>query len=280
MMQLPDQIIIEKQVRDALIEDVGAGDISAQLIPQTNMAHAQIITREPAMMCGIAWANEVFKQVDLAIKAQWQVADGEVISANQLLCELKGPAHSLLTAERTALNFLQMLSGTATITSQYTQQIRNTKTKLLDTRKTIPGLRIAQKYAVRCGGGTNHRLGLYDAYLIKENHIMACGSISNAVQRARQQHPNKRIEVEVENLSQLKEAHALKVEMIMLDNFSLTMIKEAVALNAGQAKLEVSGNADNMNLSEIADTGVDFISLGALTKNIRAIDLSMRFVIS
>lgn len=265
-------------VSHALAEDIGDGDITAQLIPATEQAHARIITREPAIICGQAWVNEVFKQLDPSVTVTWQVNDGDLVLADQVLFELSGPARSLLTGERTALNFLQLLSGTATICQHYADIVADTKVKLLDTRKTIPGLRNAQKYAVTQGGCYNHRLGLYDAFLIKENHIAACGGINNAISTAKQQAPGKPVEIEVENIAELKLALEAGADIIMLDNFSLAMMCESVALTAGKAKLEASGNVTDETLLPIAETGVDYISIGGLTKHCRAVDLSMRFV--
>jgi nicotinate-nucleotide pyrophosphorylase (carboxylating) len=268
---------IERSVRMALEEDIGSGDITASLIPLHQQANAHIITRENAIFCGRDWVNEVLYQVDRAINIEWLVNDGEPILANQLLCNLNGPAQSLLTAERCALNYLQSLSGTATTAHYFARLIAGTGVKLLDTRKTIPGLRKAQKYAVTCGQCFNHRLGLYDAFLIKENHIAAFGCISAVVKAAREYAPGKSVEVEVENLAELKAALAATADTIMLDNFTLHELYEAVALNAGRAKLEASGGITTQNLRSIAQTGVDYISIGALTKDCRAIDLSMQF---
>ncbi len=269
---------IQAAVAQDLMEDRGSGDISAALIPEELVARAQIITREVAVVCGIPWANAVFHAVDPRIATQWQVNEGDSIKVDQILVYLEGPARSLLTAERCALNWLQSLSATATVVRSYVDELQGMQAQLLDTRKTIPGLRAAQKYAVRCGGAHNHRMGLYDAYLIKENHIAACGSITQAVAEARAQHPEKKIEIEVENMSELAEALEAKADTIMLDNFSLDEIHKAVALSKAQAKLEVSGGVDFSMLSQLASTGVDYISVGALTKNIKAIDLSMRFI--
>lgn len=265
-------------VATALAEDLSYGDITADLLPEKITARAQISTREDAIICGIPWVNELFHQLDPKVTLSWQVQDGDKVAAGQVLGILSGNAKSLLTGERTALNFLQTLSATATLTNRYVNALSATKTKLLDTRKTIPGLRYAQKYAVRCGGGNNHRLGLYDAFLIKENHIMACGSIEKAINLARINHPEKIIEIEVENLDELKQALQAKADIILLDNFTMDMLKEAVIINKAQAKLEVSGNVTIDNLAIIAATGVDYISVGALTKNIKAIDLSLRFI--
>jgi len=269
---------IQQNVTLALAEDIGSGDITAQLIAEDTLAEATIISREPAILSGIGWANEVFKQVDPAIKAHWHFADGGRVAANQTLVTLTGPARSLLTAERSAMNFLQTLSATATLCGHYAALVANTDVKLLDTRKTIPGLRIAQKYAVSCGNCFNHRIGLYDAFLIKENHIAACGSIAQAVATARANEPDKPVEVEVETLDELEQALTAGADTVMLDNFSLDDMKTAVATTKGRCKLEASGNVNQQTLLPIAQTGVDYISIGALTKDCKAIDLSMRFV--
>lgn len=277
------QLAIQEGVRNALVEDLSEKDasldITAQLISPTSHSKATIITRDKAVVCGVEWVNEVFKQLGQDVALTWHVKDGDVVEPNTTLCDLEGPSRVLLTGERTALNFLQTLSATATLTHQYSRLLEGTNTTLLDTRKTLPGMRLAQKFAVRCGGGANHRIGLYDAYLIKENHIMACGGIEQAVNKAKQLNPGKMVEVEVENLDEFEQALKAKADIIMLDNFSLTDIETAVATNNNaehQAKLEVSGNITDERLSELAATGVDFISSGALTKNIQAIDLSMR----
>ena len=272
--QLAQSIIAN--VKAALLEDIGTGDITAQLIPATQNATANIITREDSIFCGRDWVDEVFKQLDPNVTVKWFVDDGEVITANSMLFSLSGAARSLLTGERTALNFVQTLSGTAAISHYYAQLVAHTSVKLLDTRKTLPGLRDAQKYAVACGGCHNHRIGLYDAFLIKENHIAASGGIANAVATARKIAPNKLVEVEVENLQELDQALNANADIIMLDNFSLEEIESAVNINNGKAKLEVSGNITEKNLATAAATGVDYISLGALTKHCRAVDLSMR----
>lgn len=279
-MQDKQQLIkdIEKTVAFALEEDIQTGDITAGLIPERLAGKARVITRESAVACGKQWFDEVCRQFDARIKTHWQVEDGENIRPDQTLVELEGPARSLLTAERTALNFYQLLSGTATICREYATLVRHTSVKLLDTRKTIPGLRTAQKYAVTCGGCYNHRIGLYDAFLIKENHINACGSIANAVSEARRQAPGKPVEVEVENLDELDQALRAKADIIMLDNFSLENMRIAVQTNNGQARLEASGNVNHETLVDIAETGVDYISIGSLTKHCRAIDLSMRML--
>ncbi|MEO3864296.1 carboxylating nicotinate-nucleotide diphosphorylase [Rheinheimera fenheensis] len=276
---------LQRAVAAALAEDLGflsleQGDITASLIPATQQASATIITREDCVVCGTAFADEVFRQLGDKVKINWQVKDGDKVSANTVLCKLNGHARLLLTGERTALNFLQLLSATATTTAHYVAFLAGSNTRLLDTRKTIPGLRFAQKYAVTVGGGKNHRIGLYDAFLIKENHIAAAGSIANAVATARQNFPGKPVEVETENLDELKQALDAGADIIMLDNFSLADIKQAVTMNAGKAKLEVSGNITSERLTELAATGVDYISSGALTKHVQAIDLSMRLTIS
>ncbi|MEH8228128.1 carboxylating nicotinate-nucleotide diphosphorylase [Aeromonas veronii] len=280
---------VSRAVRAALLEDLGdalttldqpdaSADITAQLIPADRMASARVITREAGVFCGQPWVDEVFVQLGGDVKVEWKVQDGEVLSPNQELFRLHGPARLLLTGERNALNFVQTLSGVATLTARYVAELEGTDCRLLDTRKTIPGLRTAQKYAVTCGGGKNHRIGLYDAYLIKENHILACGGIAEAISEARHLNPGKPVEVEVESLAELEQALAAKADIVMLDNFDVTMMREAVAINQGRAKLEVSGNVTLDTLAEFAATGVDFISVGALTKHVRALDLSMRFI--
>ena len=272
---------IELTVREALAEDLGhlpleQGDITASLIPANQQAKATIISREDCVFCGSAWLTEVFRQLSSEVQVEWFVQDGEKITANSVLCELTGPARILLTGERTALNFIQSLSGTATTTALYVSLLEGSATRLLDTRKTLPGMRLAQKYAVACGGGKNHRLGLYDAFLIKENHIAAAGSIDKAVSIARQNFPGKPVEVEVEDLIEFEQALKAGADIIMLDNFHIADIQQAVSQNKGQAKLEVSGNITAEALRSLSSTGVDYISSGALTKNIQAIDLSMR----
>jgi nicotinate-nucleotide pyrophosphorylase (carboxylating) len=280
-MQPPDPAYVSASVAAALAEDVGTGDLTAQLIPADRAGRAAVITREDAVFCGTAWFEEVFRQVDARVRVTWSARDGERVRADQQLCTLEGPARSLLTGERAALNFLQMLSATATVTSRYVAAVAGTKCRILDTRKTIPGLRVAQKYAVRCGGGTNHRVGLFDAILVKENHIAAAGSIAGAVSEARRVAPQVLLEVEVENLTQLREALDARVDRIMLDNFSLDQMRDAVKITRQHAnartELEASGNMSLENLRAVADTGVDFISVGGLTKHVTAIDLSMRF---
>lgn len=267
---------IETNVRKALTEDVGAGDITAQLIPAERLASASVITREAAVISGTAWVDAVFRQLDSRVAVHWQVADGEQVAADRVLFHLEGPARSLLTGERTALNFLQTLSGVATRCKHYAGLVEGTGVQLLDTRKTIPGLRLAQKYAVTCGGCHNHRVGLYDAFLIKENHIAACGGIAEAVQAARRIAPGKPVEVEVESLDELEQALAAGADVVMLDELSLEDMRTAVVITAGRAKLEASGGISDETLRAVAETGVDFISIGALTKHVRAIDLSMR----
>ncbi|MBT3436769.1 MAG: carboxylating nicotinate-nucleotide diphosphorylase [Oceanospirillaceae bacterium] len=268
---------LQANVSAALLEDVGDGDITARLIPANEQASAGIITREDAIICGVDWVNEVARQVDASITIDWMVADGQMAEANQLLFQAHGNARSLLTFERCALNFLQCLSGTASIAHYYASLVADTKVKLLDTRKTIPGLRKAQKYAVACGQCYNHRIGLYDAFLIKENHIAACGGIASAISTARLQEPSKPVEVEVESMGELQQALDAGADRIMLDNFTLREMRDSVALAAGRAELEASGGITEQTLRPIAETGVDYISIGALTKDCRAIDLSMRF---
>ena len=269
-------------VQTALAEDVGSGDITAALIPADAQSHAHIISREDAVLCGTAWVNEVFAQLDPHIQIDWHANDGDAITAKQTLCTLSGNSRKLLTGERTALNFLQTLSATATQTQQFVRAIADTRTKILDTRKTLPGLRTAQKYAVTCGGGFNHRIGLFDAFLIKENHILAAGSIAAAVQAARKQQAEKKVEVEVENLDEVQQALDAGADQLLLDNMSLRALREAVALNNshhnGQAILEASGNISLETIRDIAHTGVDYISVGSLSKHIRAVDLSMRLL--
>lgn len=268
--------VITANVRAALSEDVGSGDVSAQLVPAMQRACARIITRERAIVCGRAWVDEVFRQVDPGVQLDWHCADGETVDPGKMLFEASGTARSLLTAERSALNFLQLLSGIATRCQRFADLVIDLPTKLLDTRKTIPGLRIAQKYAVSCGGCHNHRIGLYDAFLIKENHITACGSIQAAVDAARRVAPGKPVEVEVETMEQLAEALDARADSVMLDNFNLEQMREAVLFTSGRAPLEASGNVSQVTLRPIAETGVDYISIGSLTKDCKAIDLSMR----
>lgn len=278
--QLP--LEITRAVADTLREDLGgeidaSRDITANLIAANSHSTATIITREYGVFCGQLWADEVFAQLGGEVVIEWQVADGEVVKPNQVLCTLSGPSRVLLTGERNAMNFIQTLSGCATLTAEYVNQLVGTNTRLLDTRKTVPGLRSALKYAVSCGGGFNHRIGVFDAYLIKENHIMACGGIEKAIATAKQLNPGKPVEIETESLAELEQAIAAGADIIMLDNFSLEMMREAVKINAGRAALENSGDITLNNIRECALTGVDYISVGALTKHIRAMDLSMRF---
>ena len=267
---------IAKLVTQALAEDVGDGDVTAQLIGADVQASGNIITREDGILCGTAFALEAFQQIDPSCHVEWHSQDGDAVIAGNPLCTLSGPARALLTGERTALNFLQLLSGTATTAGHYAARVAHTSVKLLDTRKTLPGLRLAQKYAVTCGGCHNHRIGLFDAFLIKENHIAAAGGIAEAVAAARKVAPDKPVEVEVENENELYEALTAGADRIMLDNFTLAALRDAVAHTGGRAELEASGNVTGETLVAIAETGVDFISIGALTKHAKALDLSMR----
>ena len=272
---------ISNNVKFALREDVGDGDVTGQLIDPAKTIDASIVTRERMTMAGQPWVDEVCRQVDSSIELHWHCSDGDTVEANTLLCDLKGAARSILTAERTALNFLQLLSATATTTSIYVAATVGTSCRLLDTRKTIPGLRLAQKYAVRCGGGHNHRVGLYDAILIKENHILSAGGIAAAIAAARDMHANMPVEVEVESLDELREALAANADRMLLDNFPLNLLEQAVAINRSEgdpaAELEASGGLTLAEIAAVAATGVDYISVGALTKNVSAVDLSMRF---
>ena len=270
------QADLKASVTQALSEDIRDGDITAMLIPAENIANATVITREQAIICGQPWVNEVFRQLDSSVQIEWLVQDGDEVQPNQAVFNLKGSARSLLTGERTALNFLQTLSGTATVAHQYAKLVEGTDIKILDTRKTIPGLRLAQKYAVKVGGCHNHRIGLYDAFLIKENHIAACGGIKPAVLKAKEIAPGKPVEVEVENLDELNQALKAGADIIMLDNFDAGMIKQAIELNNGQAKLEVSGNLEIGNIANKAIEGIHYLSSGSLTKHCKAIDFSMR----
>ncbi len=275
-MNLQQHIV--KDIELALKEDVGSGDISALLIDENKLLRTRLLVREEAILCGTAWFEQAFKQCDEGIHLDWQAQDGDRVSAESVVCRISGPARAILTAERTALNFLQTLSGTATTTRYYVDKISQTKCRILDTRKTIPHLRLAQKYAVTCGGGLNHRIGLFDAYLIKENHLAACGSIRQAVERGRALHSDKLLEVEVETLEQLQQAIEANVDRALIDNFSLEEMKQAVKMTSNQIQLEASGNITDESLFNIANTGVDFISIGALTKHVRAIDFSLRFL--
>jgi nicotinate-nucleotide pyrophosphorylase (carboxylating) len=274
-----DPTIVQADVARALAEDVGAGDLTGDLLPANRLGKATVIAREAAVICGQAWFDEVFRQVDRRVTVDWQVEDGDRVEPYQLLCRLQGPVRALFTGERTGLNFLQLLSGTATEARRYADAVAGAKTRVIDTRKTIPGLRIAQKYAVRCGGASNHRIGLYDAILIKENHIHSAGSIAAALEEATRLHPDVTTEVEVETLDELKQALDAGAKMILLDNFGIDDMRQAVALSAGRAELEASGGMDLDSLPAIAETGVDFISIGGITKHVRAIDLSMRFAL-
>ncbi len=278
-MTLPDDI--QETVRRALAEDIGSGDITAALIPETAQCDATVISRENAIVCGLAWFDAVFQQLNTSIEITWRVKDGDAVGINQILCSLHGPARPLLSGERAALNFLQTLSGTATTARYYADVVHGLPVKILDTRKTIPGLRAAQKYAVRCGGCHNHRHGLYDGILIKENHILSAGSITQAVIAARghmRDWPcSLQVEVEVETLGEVREALQAGADILLLDNFDLEQMRAAAALNKGKAKLEASGGMRLDNLRAVAETGVDFISVGGITKNVQAIDLSMRF---
>ena len=260
----------------ALEEDIGGGDITAALVGEAESATATVITRDAGVLCGTQFVDAVFHAVDPTLSVRWSRHDGDAIAENEVLFSVSGRARSILTGERAALNFLQMLSGTATATASLARLIEGTSSTLLDTRKTIPGFRVAQKYAVTCGGGANHRVGLYDAYLIKENHIAACGGIAQAVETARSMAPGKPVEVEVESLEELAQALSAGADRVMLDNFALDDMRQAVAMNAGQSQLEASGNVTEATLADIAATGVDFISVGALTKAIKPLDLSMR----
>lgn len=280
-MTSPDIQAIREQVSTALAEDLGgvlnaANDITANLIDDSVNAKATIITREPCIVCGVEWVKQAFALIDESVSLTWHVQDGDSVVSNTVLVSLEGSAKAILTAERTALNFLQTLSATATLTASYASLLADSNTKILDTRKTLPGLRYAQKYAVRCGGGHNHRVGLFDAFLIKENHIFSCGGINKAVSRAKSMMPGKPVEVEVENLDEFSQAMAAGADIVMLDNFTNEQIQQAVALNKGQCKLEVSGNITDERLTSLSKLGVDYISSGALTKHVEAIDLSLR----
>jgi nicotinate-nucleotide pyrophosphorylase (carboxylating) len=274
---LISQALINQQIAMAILEDVGEQDLTATLIPIDATATATLITREDAVLCGEAWFNGVFEQIDSTIKIDWQASDGDRIKANQIICTLEGSARSLLTGERTAMNFLQTLSATATQAARYADIVADLPVKVLDTRKTLPGYRLAQKYATRCGGCHNHRIGLYDGVLIKENHIQAAGSIAAAVKQAKQAFPAIAIEVEVENLDELSQAISANADIVLLDNFSTQMMREAVVLNQGHVQLEASGGITLDTLRDIAETGVNRISVGQITKDIQAIDLSLRF---
>jgi len=270
---------VRRNVEQALTEDLADGDISAGLIDEHTLAFAQVITRESGIFCGAPWVNETLKQLDETMHIKWQVADGDTVLPNQELFQLRGKARSLLSAERTMLNFVQLLSGTATRTARYVGLIADTQSQLLDTRKTVPGLRLAQKYAVKCGGGSNHRTGLYDAFLLKENHILAAGSIGAAVKAAKASAPSKPVEIEVESLAELQQAMEAGADLALIDNFSVTDIKAAVAMTRGNLVLEASGGITHESVAAIAATGVDYISCGDLTKSVEPMDLSMRFLV-
>ena len=274
----PDGETVKRNVAAALAEDIGSGDLSAEFIGADVRAHARIVSREPGILCGRPWADEACRQVDPAIRLEWQFDDGAPIAAGDALVDLDGPARSLLTVERTVVNFLQLLSATATRTRRFVDAVAGTRAVILDTRKTLPGLRVAQKYAVRVGGGRNHRMGLYDALLLKENHISAAGGISAAVCQARRRHPGKPVEVEVEDRHELSDAIAADVDRILLDNFPIDELNAAVAIAAGRIPLEASGGITLSRVAEVAHTGVDYISVGELTKDVTALDLSMRLL--
>ncbi|RUL76779.1 carboxylating nicotinate-nucleotide diphosphorylase [Dyella choica] len=276
----PDQRLIDADVERAFAEDIGHGDATASLLPADAQAFAALTCREEAVIAGIPWFNTCVHKLDPQARIHWRVNDGDQVTPGTIVCEMHGNARAVVTAERSALNFLQLLSGTATTTAAYVAAVAGTSTRVLDTRKTVPGLRLAQKYAVRCGGGHNHRIGLYDAVLVKENHIIAAGSIAAAVQAARQLHPTLLLEVEVENLDELQQALDAGVDRVMLDNFSLPLMQQAVAQTDGRVPLEISGNVDLKTIGDYARTGVDYISVGALTKHVRAVDLSLRLKIS
>lgn len=279
MPQPPDPVVVLADVRRALAEDFGTGDATADLLAADAQAQARVIVREAALICGGAWFEACFRERDSEVRVDWQVHEGGRVAADDVICDLRGNARALVGAERSALNFLQTLSGTATVSAQYADAVRGTRATILDTRKTVPGLRLAQKYAVRCGGASNHRIGLFDAILIKENHIAAAGSLGAAVRAARARHPRLLLEVEVENFGELEAALASGVDRIMLDEFSLDDIRRAVARVAGRVPLEVSGSVSLDRVRALAETGVDYISVGALTKHVRAIDFSMRITL-
>lgn len=274
----PDPAVVRENVAAALAEDLGSGDVTAALIPADQVFRTRVISREHAVLCGQAWFEETFAQIDDSVHVDWAVADGDALAPNQEVCVLGGSARAILSGERTALNFLQTLSGTASRSAEFVHAVDGTGTVILDTRKTLPGLRVAQKYAVRCGGARNHRQGLFDAILVKENHIAAAGSISEAVRQAQAQSPNLLLEVEVENLEQLAEARDAGAQRVLLDNFSNEMLREAVSRFSGQIGLEASGGISLDTVRAVAETGVDFISTGDITKHVRATDFSMRFV--
>lgn len=268
---------VDETVSRALQEDIGAGDLSAGLLPENIHSEADLIVRQCGILCGIPWFNSVFRQLDSDVKVQWYAKDGDVVSADQVLCTLQGRSRALLTGERTAINFVQTLSGTATVTREYTEVLAGSQTRLLDTRKTVPGLREAQKYAVRCGGGHNHRIGLFDGILLKENHIVAAGSIAEIIGRAKRDYPDITVEIEVTTLAELQQAIDAQADIVMLDNFTVADIQQAVAINNQRVKLEASGGFDKKTLTAVAHTGVDYVSVGALTKHIEVLDFSMQF---
>ena len=274
----PDTETVRRNVASALREDLGPGDINAELIAPSTHAVARIVTRDPGVLCGQPWVTEACRQVDPSVELRWHSSDGQRLAAGDLLAELEGPARSLLSVERTAINFLQLLSGTATRTRAFVDAVATTRAVILDTRKTLPGLRVAQKYAVRVGGAKNHRMGLFDAFLLKENHIAAAGSIAEAVATARRHHPDKLLQVEVETIGELKQSIDAAVDRVLLDNFDIARLREAVAVANGRVGLEASGGITLATVAEIAQTGVDYISVGELTKDVRPLDLSMRIV--
>jgi len=275
-LQVP-QSIIEENVFNALKEDIAEGDITAELIPNDNISLATVISRDNCVFCGLDWFEETYRQIDEEILIDWCVDDGEEIAAGQIICTISGSSRNIVTGERVALNFVQTLSATATLSARYAEKVADTETKVLDTRKTIPGLRMAQKYAVSCGGCENHRLGLFDAFLIKENHIYACDGIKNAINEARFCNPELKVEVEVENMDELQQAIEAGADRVLLDNFDIETLREAVKVCKGNIISEASGNITIDNINDVAKTGVDYISTGALTKDIKAVDLSMRF---
>ena len=273
--QLPDDI--DQTVERALAEDVGTGDISADILHEGSISTAHVICRETAVLCGTAWFDSTLRHLDERVEISWHAADGDAVRDKMQLCTVKGPSRAILTGERTALNFLQTISATATHARRYAERVKGLPVRILDTRKTLPGLRSAQKYAVRCGGCSNHRMGLYDAILLKENHILACGSIIEAIDRARQLHPDVPVEIEVEDLNETAAALTAGANRLLLDNFNLESLRKAVMLNNGRATLEASGGITLETIRSIAETGIDYISIGSITKDIKAVDMSMRF---
>ena len=276
LLQVP-QSIIEENIFHALKEDIGEGDITAELIPYDNISLATVISREDCIFCGVSWVEETYRQIDEQIVIDWAVEDGDKVKADQIICTLSGSSQSIVSGERVALNFAQTLSATATLSARYAKELKDTNTKVLDTRKTIPGLRMAQKYAVSCGGCENHRIGLFDAFLIKENHINACDGIKNAVEKAHFSNPDLNVQVEIENLDELQQAIDAGADRVLIDNFDIETLKTAVEICRGKLTSEASGNITLKNIRDVAETGVEYISTGALTKDIKAIDLSMRF---